>query len=61
MTVVRSRIGEHLASDAFASRPLYYFDLAPVLARMGLTMLRNPARLEIVCDNCFVMMTGGRH
>jgi hypothetical protein len=57
MPIVRKRIDGRIARDSLASRPVFYFDLEPALACAGPTMLRNPNRLEIVCDHCVNSVT----
>jgi hypothetical protein len=44
--------------ELLLSRPVFYFDLVPMLAHAGPTMLRNPRRLEILCDQCVSAATG---
>lgn len=57
MSIPSNRIDGRIPPRLLLSRPLFYFDLAPVLERAGPTMLRNPNRLEIVCDHCVKSVT----
>lgn len=52
MAIQHDRIDGKMSMDALMARPLFHFDLEPVLERAGPTMLRNPNRLNIVCDHC---------
>lgn len=57
MAISSTKIDNRFDADFLLSRPLFFFDLAPVLDRAGSTMLRNPNRLEIVCDHCVRAVT----
>lgn len=57
MPITLSRIDGRISLDGLSARPLFFFDLEPVLERAGPTMLRNPARLEIVCEHCIRAVT----
>lgn len=35
-----------------AGRPLFYFDLAPALAQCDAGFVRNPERLQLLCERC---------
>ncbi len=52
ISISNTQIARRMPLDQLLSRPLFYFDLNPILERAGATVLRNPNRLQIVCENC---------
>ena len=36
----------------YANRPVFYFDLAPVLAQCGRSSLGSPERMQLTCESC---------
>lgn len=45
------RIDGAIDAAQFARHPIYYFDLAPILERSGSAYIRNPERLQVICEN----------